>query len=502
MNEVEQPAALSGTVVRGVGISGVGILLMQALTLGFYLVLARTATPEDFGLLAAAWILVGVGYLFTESGMLAALIQRRDRIEEAANTAVIATAVGGVVVSALAAAAAPVMGAIFQDPEVTKVSAAVSGLLLLRAFAVVPDALLQRRFSFVRRTTVEPLAIIAFGSTAVVLTAQGHGVWGLVAGHYAFALTELVLAWAFVRWRPRLRLASFAMWRELIAYGRHVIAGGIFLRAGEQADRLVIGRFVGVASLGQYSYALRIAATPYLVALGTAAWVLFPAFSRIAEHPERFRPAFLRALFWSSAIGMPAGLILLAIGEPLTVLVFGDAWREAGQATMALCLFAGPSVVTAVTLEGAKASGRPQINTRVHAATAAVAIAVMVALLPLGLVGVSMAVSVAAIVGAGYAIRLFSRASAVGLRPMIEQIWPAVLASATMVAVVIPLERLIVDAQAHGSAVGLALLCAEGLLGATIYLVTLNVLVPGSAADLRGLAATMVKRLRPSGTRT
>ena len=67
----------------------------RLLTLGFYIVLARLATPEEFGQFAAASIVVNVGLLFTESGMLAALIHRRDRIEAAASTAVVSTALGG-----------------------------------------------------------------------------------------------------------------------------------------------------------------------------------------------------------------------------------------------------------------------------------------------------------------------------------------------------------------------------------------------------------------------
>jgi O-antigen/teichoic acid export membrane protein len=87
---------LGETVVRGISIAGGGYALSQAVTLGFYLALARLATPEDFGLYAAASVVLGVGFLFTDSGMLAALIHRRDRIEEAANTALISTVLAGI----------------------------------------------------------------------------------------------------------------------------------------------------------------------------------------------------------------------------------------------------------------------------------------------------------------------------------------------------------------------------------------------------------------------
>src|SRR3954468_8351902 len=75
---------LAGTVMRGVAIAGGGYALTQILTGVTYLVLARLATPAEFGQLAAGTLLVGLAGLFTESGMLSALVYRRDRLEEAA----------------------------------------------------------------------------------------------------------------------------------------------------------------------------------------------------------------------------------------------------------------------------------------------------------------------------------------------------------------------------------------------------------------------------------
>ena len=138
-------------------------------------------------------------------------------------------------------------------------AAAISGVLFFRTLAVVPDALLQRRFSFFRRLVVEPAAAIAFGVTAVILTANGLGVWGLVIGQYASVIVEAGLAWGLVRWRPQLRLASYGMWRELIAYGRHALVATTMIRVGQEIPVFLLGRFTGTAALGQFRYATRIA---------------------------------------------------------------------------------------------------------------------------------------------------------------------------------------------------------------------------------------------------
>ena len=85
---------------------------------------------------------------------MAALIHRRDRIDEAASTAVVATALGGVASRLIALAASPLIG-LFFDSDDRGDPPPISGLLLLRTL-VVPEALLQRRFSFLRRMIIEP----------------------------------------------------------------------------------------------------------------------------------------------------------------------------------------------------------------------------------------------------------------------------------------------------------------------------------------------------------
>ena len=62
------------------------------------------------------------------------------------------------------AAAAPLWGAFFHSDQVAAVAAVTSGMLLLSTAAIVPNALLQRRFSSVRRAVVEPLTAVTYGA--------------------------------------------------------------------------------------------------------------------------------------------------------------------------------------------------------------------------------------------------------------------------------------------------------------------------------------------------
>ncbi len=280
------PAGLAGTVVKGASVAAGGYALAQGLNLVVYVVLARLVTPEDFGIYAAATILLGFMGLIGESGITSALIHRKDRVEEAMSTGTAWSLVAGVGLSLAALALSPAIGAFFDNSRTGEIAAVMSGVILLQALTSVPSAILQRNFSFRRRMIIEPVQVIVFGAVSIVAAAKGMGVWALVVGQYAGVLMDTTLSWALVTFRPRLRSVSVAMWRELASYGRHVFAGTLALRIGEQSDTVIVGKFLGEAPLGQFRYAFRLALTPFSAA----------ALRRRLRPLPRLRPDHRRAL--------------------------------------------------------------------------------------------------------------------------------------------------------------------------------------------------------------
>ena len=488
--------ALARTVVSGAGLAASGLGLSQGLNFLFYVVLARLATPEDFGHFAAATVLTGLGTLLTETGMQAALIHRRDRLEEAASTATVATVLGGICLSLVALALAPAIGWFFDSREVTEVAAAMSGWLVLTSACVVPEALMQRRFSFRRRLIVEPCAVAVFGAFAVTACASGMGVWGLVLGTYASAVTRLLLSWTLGRWRPRPGLVSFAMWRELAGYGRHVLASEFVRRSQEEVPTLLIGHSISSFALGQYRYATRVAVQPLGVLINAGAYVLLPAFARIAGEEARFRAAFLRGLRWMCVVAFPTSLVLFPLGLPLMVLCFGERWRDAGLALTALCGLAAGGALVSVSSEAFKALGRPQILTRMHLLSGALLVLFALALLPRGLVGVATAISLASLATAAWAIHTVGRLARIPLRRMLGEIWPPGVAALAMATALYPLERLVIEAHARQTLPGLALLACELVLAALVFLAALAVLAPETMRELRGGVRAARQRVR------
>ena len=495
-SEHDEVGALGRTVLRGAAFSSAGFVLEQCLTIAAAIVLAHLVTPKEFGIYGSATILLGYAAMFADSGLQSAVIQRRDRVLEAASTAFAANVVSGLGLALLAVGLAPVLGLFFHSRTIAWVAAALAGTVALRSLMLVPDALLQRSFSFVRRLFVSPSAALAYGVVAATLAGLGFGVWGLVLGRYGAIAVELVVIWALVDWRPRISAVSIAMWRSLAQYGRHIFAAAFLDQSRSSLVTALLGRFVGIDAVGQLRYSATMVSLPRSTWVVSSSYVVFPAFARIAHESERFKAAFLRTLRWSGITTFPASAILLPLGPSIVVCLLGEQWREAGYAVMGLAGYPIAGALSSVLSEGVKGAGRPDILSRTGVVATIATILLTAAFLPLGVVGVAGAASLASFVTVAYLIRIALPVVAVDRSAILHALRPSFVATSIMVAVLFPLEWLFVHADSHGAFVGLLLLVGEGGIGLVVYLAALRVLDPEAVETLWHGVGALGARIR------
>jgi PST family polysaccharide transporter len=422
---------LRGAAARGASFAAVTTIAVQILTLGTYVVLARLAPPSVFGEFAAGSILLGLGQMFTETGMPAALLQRRDNLDVAAVTALASTFIGGVLLALLALASSPIIGLYFRSHEVALVAAALSGQLIINGITGVPGTLLQRRLAL-RRWAVDPVAAVMFGVVSGVCLASGFGVWGLVIGWYASAATRTLWLWIGVGWLPDPRLISFNMWRQLARFGRHILASEILREVQNVATTAIMGRYLGTTDLGKFRFGWQLVSSATTPVLAANASTIQPVYVRISQDRAQIRRVVLASLRVVSFLAFPIGAVFIPLGAAFSVILFGEAWRGTGSIMMILSGMAIALPMASVSSEIFKVSGHPDILPRMHGLWTTLSIVLMLALVSTGANGVASAWSVSTISLALYALTRLPRVVPVGLREIARAISPPLL-SATIV---------------------------------------------------------------------
>ena len=190
------------------------------------MLLARLLTPADFGVMALAWVVLGLARTLGDLGIGGAVVQRAALTERHVRTAFTFSVLLGVGAATVLAAAAPLGAAALRNPQVTSVLRLLAIGFGVQGAAVVSAALLRRQLDFRRQSFIDIGSyLLGFGGVAVGLALLGYGVWSLAWG----SLAQTVVASG-----AQLAVVRHAM-RPLL--GRRELADLLRFRLGIGRDR-------------------------------------------------------------------------------------------------------------------------------------------------------------------------------------------------------------------------------------------------------------------------
>src|SRR5262249_2685850 len=314
---------LPSQAVRGSFWTYVAFASGKALSFVTTVILARLLVPEEFGLVG--YCLVALQYLALVNlfGMDQALISRRDKLQEAANAALLLNSVTGVLLFAVAWVGAPWVAKFFRAEQVTYLLRLLAVSLPISALGAVPDALVQRELRFKARLLPEFARSFVKGGVSILLAWRGLGVLSLIIGHVAGESVGTLLVWILARWRPTLAFDTRVA-REVTVFGAHIVALGILGTIFGNIDFVFVGRFLGAGALGYYTLAYRI---PDLVLTNTnnvVGRVAYPLFCRLQSDFKQLRSAYFSYIRYMALLIFPAGVGLAITAAPF-ILIFYSA---------------------------------------------------------------------------------------------------------------------------------------------------------------------------------
>lgn len=484
----------SDSVRVGIKWIGVSLAVTQAVRFLTTAVLARLLTPEIFGLVAMAHVAITLIGVIREVGVGAAFIQRQDRDPEdaanAANTTFLLSLVVNGVLFLLAWFAAPLVVRFFEADGLQAVLRAMFAVFLIDAFDTTPTMILQKRLQFERHAAGSILACAVNAGVAIGMAFAGFGVWSLVAGQLSSRAARAVLVFALARFRPRLTFDR-AIAGELFAYGRYLWAFAVLSAVGGSLDRLILGRWLGAATLGIYDMALNLSNLPASHISGLVNQLTFPSFARIQGDPAALRRALHKTIRHVSLLSVPLAFGMLAVANDLILTVYGEKWADAVPVIQVLAFYGLSLSIASITGPVLKAIGRPQILLYSSIVHHSVLLALLFALGGYGPVGIAYAVLTPMLISAGLAYALIFYYLSFPLRDIFVPLFRTGAPALAMYAAVRAFHAQLDPALAHPASL---LACVA--VGGVTYLV-LSVLV--NRAGLVEVTTTLREALLSKG---
>jgi O-antigen/teichoic acid export membrane protein len=282
-------------------------------------------------------IFSGFASLFNEMGFRAALIQKQDVNEGHFSSVFWFNIIVSILLMLLMTLSAPLIADFFKKTELAQLVRLLSLTFLIGSPVIVMRAQFAKELNFRGLSIIQLIAAAASGVLGVSLALLGYGVYALVGQLLGSAACYTILIWVYSDWRPRW-LFSWSAIRELMGFSIGVIGGNSLNYWVRNADKLLIGKFLGAANLGLYSMAYTIMSLPMSQITTVLAKVMFPTLSVIQAHRGRTRMIYLRSIAVIGLLAFPAMLGLIVVADDFVIAIFGEQWQEMIPTLRLLCL--------------------------------------------------------------------------------------------------------------------------------------------------------------------
>src|SRR5439155_5924377 len=233
----------------------------------------------------------------------------------------------------------------FGEPTVRWLISVFSLTFITGALQVVPRALLAKDLDFRKLAWTDGAEALLTTCGTLALALLGFRYWALVLGPLVGRTAGTLLVNS---WRPH-RIAwprDFATIAGAVTFGWHVVVARIAWYLYSNADFAIVGRVLGKAPLGGYTFGWQISSIPIERVTALVMSVTGPVFSAV-QHDRAALQRYLRNLTEGLAfITFPAAVGLALVADVLVLALLGERWRPAIAPLRFLALSAALRSVT------------------------------------------------------------------------------------------------------------------------------------------------------------
>ena len=325
-------------------LTGIGSLLQrQILGSGIMflgnIILARILMPQVFGIYAIVAFIVQFFSIFSDVGIGASLIQKKERLNAAeVSTLFWLQQMLALALAVIVFAAAPLALRVYPSlPEVSVwLIRSMAVTFLLTSLKTVPAILMERDLNFQRIAIVEISEAFVFQATAITLALAGFDVWSFIIAALLRGLIGAVLIYSLSSWRPS-RLYQPGSVKELLRFGLPYQGTSILSFIKDSVTPLFVGAYVGAAAVGYVNWARDFAYAP-LVLSQSFGRVAFPSFAKLQHDKARLKDAIERSIRMITFVMFPITAIMMVFAPDLIRIIFSEKWLPGITAYYFYCI--------------------------------------------------------------------------------------------------------------------------------------------------------------------
>jgi O-antigen/teichoic acid export membrane protein len=320
--------------------NAIGAISRVSITIGCQVALLRILGPDVAGKFAIFLVVVGIGNILAEGGMMVAIIRRPDIDDRFIGNAIFLIFTYALVITLVLMSFNPIFVRLFKLARSDWYIPIVAAMNVMpMALSSIPLSLLRRQY---RSRDLQMVQIggytLGFGIIALPLTFVLHSAAVMIIAFSVQTFVILIAAVIVSRCpiRPSIRGAG-----ELVHVSSRALSVNIVYFLNESIGNVLTAHFMGTRATGLFGTAFNLMRMPTDVIITTLHAPLIVSTARDGEQQET-RDRFLSTLN-VLAVLIFSGLLLVSLcGEHFIPILLGTKWIEAGPvlSVMALVMIA------------------------------------------------------------------------------------------------------------------------------------------------------------------
>jgi O-antigen/teichoic acid export membrane protein len=341
---------VKGRAVKGVVVLTGRTFVLSVVSLAATALLTVFLEPSEFGVFWIVSAIVNFFAYFSDIGLAAALIQKKEPPQEKDLRTTFLVQQGLVLTILLVLfLATPVITRVYNlSPDAKYLFYALGISLLLSSLKTIPSTLLERKLEFGKLVIPQVLENLAYNIVAVALAVKGFGITSFTLAVLARGVVGLIAIYVLQPWVPGLAFSKESL-KKLLSFGVPYQLNTLLATVKDDGLTAFLGGVLGPAGIGFLGWAQKWAYTPLRFFMDHVLKVTFPAFSRMQENREELARVTTRSIFFICFLVFPSivGLLILA---PILIEIV-PRYEKWAPALMALSLISVNTVFAAVTTQ-------------------------------------------------------------------------------------------------------------------------------------------------------
>ena len=286
-------------------------------------ILARLIAPEEFGIVAVVTVIITFFGIFSDFGIGPAIIQNKELLQDDLTHIFSFTIWSGVILTILFFLCSWPISFFYEQSNIVPITQLLSINLFFASANIVPNALLYKSKSF-KFIALRSFWVQVIGGTIAIIAALcGAGLYALIINPIFSSILLFIISYRKYPLQLKITWGMTSM-KKIFKFSAYQFMFNIINYFSRNLDKILIGKYMGMSSLGYYEKSYRLMMLPLQNITHVITPVIHPIFSDYQHDLDHLATSYEKIIRLLAFIGLPLSVFLWFSAQEITLIVFGE----------------------------------------------------------------------------------------------------------------------------------------------------------------------------------